>query len=334
MRITMSHSAGATRTRTSFSRRARKVVLEIEWESRHLGPGNPRARRALEIGCGPGRLIRPLSRHFGEIHGVDVSDEMVRLARERLQGVAHAHVHAGNGAELPQFADESFDLVYSYAVFQHIPSRDVVLSYLRETHRVLKPNGLVRMQFNGLPQTAPHYDTWSGVRFSADDLVAFALEYDFQVMALEGVSTQYMWTTWRKRSPGWRSAEVVSEAKVHRVTNTRNSEPVAPNRGPFASISVCVKRLPADVDLVDLEIVAGGLKARPTYIGPLDESGVQQVNAVLTESDLSGLMPLELAWRGNPLCAPAVVANDPRGSAGTSGSCGERWSKSAGGDAD
>ena len=41
---------------------------------------------ALEIGCGPGRLMRPLSRHFAEIHGVDVSDEMIRLAAERLRG--------------------------------------------------------------------------------------------------------------------------------------------------------------------------------------------------------------------------------------------------------
>ena len=40
--------------------------------------------RALEIGCGPGRLMKPLSRHFGEIHGVDVSDEMIRLARRAL----------------------------------------------------------------------------------------------------------------------------------------------------------------------------------------------------------------------------------------------------------
>jgi ubiquinone/menaquinone biosynthesis C-methylase UbiE len=34
------------------------------------------------------------------------------------------------------FADESFDFVYSYAVFQHIPSRDVVMSILREAKRV------------------------------------------------------------------------------------------------------------------------------------------------------------------------------------------------------
>ena len=59
---------------------------------------NPRARRALEIGCGPGRLMRPMSRHFGEIHGVDVSDEMIRLAREKLRGMPHAHAHRTTGA--------------------------------------------------------------------------------------------------------------------------------------------------------------------------------------------------------------------------------------------
>src|SRR6478736_2893014 len=46
---------------------------------------------ALEIGCGPGRLMRPMSRFFGEVHGVDVSDEMIRLARERLRDVTNAY---------------------------------------------------------------------------------------------------------------------------------------------------------------------------------------------------------------------------------------------------
>src|SRR5919205_2907900 len=45
----------------------------------------PARGAALEIGCGPGRLMRPLSRYFDEIHGVDVSDGMIRLARERLR---------------------------------------------------------------------------------------------------------------------------------------------------------------------------------------------------------------------------------------------------------
>jgi ubiquinone/menaquinone biosynthesis C-methylase UbiE len=303
-----------------FFATAAEVVAGIEWELKHLGPAtSPRTRRALEIGCGPGRLMKPLSRNFGEIHGVDVSDEMIRLARERLSGVPHAHVHATSGAELAQFGDESFDLVYSYAVFQHIPSRDVVLQYLRETHRVLKPNGLVRMQFNGLPQDAPSYDTWAGVRFSAAELVDFTREYDFQVLALEGASTQYMWTTWRKRHRGWRTqararrAAVEAGARIRRVTNAHNSEPVAPNRGRFASISVWIENLPNEVDLFDLEVRTGGIPARGTYIGPPDATRAQQVNAVLAESDNTGLLPVELLWFGRPVCEPGYLRLIPSG---------------------
>jgi len=73
-----------------------------------------------------------MSRHFAEIHGVDVSDEMIRMARERLRDTPNAHPHHGTGSDLAMFPDEKFDFVYSYAVFQHIPSREVVFQYLRE----------------------------------------------------------------------------------------------------------------------------------------------------------------------------------------------------------
>src|ERR1017187_2490531 len=73
---------------------------------------------ALEIGCGPGRLMRPMSRNFGEVHGVDVSDEMIRLAEERLRHTAGAHAHHSSGADLAMCPDEKFDFVYSYVVFR------------------------------------------------------------------------------------------------------------------------------------------------------------------------------------------------------------------------
>src|SRR5580698_9208198 len=105
---------------------AADLVRELETELKRLPAGGVRQRRALEIGCGPGRLIRPMSRHFGEIHGIDVSDEMIANARRKLQGIPHAHVHHAGGSDLSLFADGYFDFVYSYAVFQHIPSAEVV----------------------------------------------------------------------------------------------------------------------------------------------------------------------------------------------------------------
>src|ERR1700682_4929889 len=112
---------GRDQDEAGFLATAADVLRSLEAQLKRLpAKANRRAWRALEIGCGPGRLIKPLSRHFGEIHGVDVSDEMIRIARERLKDVPHAHVEVTNGATLAHFDDESIDFVYSYAVFQHI----------------------------------------------------------------------------------------------------------------------------------------------------------------------------------------------------------------------
>ena len=135
-----------------FFATATEVINILESELRRVPPPQRSMWKALEIGCGPGRLMRPMSRHFAEIHGVDVSDEMIALAREQLRDTPNAHPHLTDGATLAEFADESFDFVYSYAVFQHVPSREVISTYMREIHRVLKTGGFARLQFNGMPR--------------------------------------------------------------------------------------------------------------------------------------------------------------------------------------
>ena len=57
-----------------FDETGAEVVAGLEWELKRVPTAHPRVRRALEIGCGPGRLMRPMAKHFGEIHGVDVAD--------------------------------------------------------------------------------------------------------------------------------------------------------------------------------------------------------------------------------------------------------------------
>ncbi len=44
-----------------------------------------------------------MSLRFGEIHGVDISEEMIRLARERLRDTPNAHAQVNNGADLGAF---------------------------------------------------------------------------------------------------------------------------------------------------------------------------------------------------------------------------------------
>jgi SAM-dependent methyltransferase len=307
---------GRDQDETEFLATAADVLRSLEAQLKRLpAKANRRTWRALEIGCGPGRLVKPLSRHFGEIHGIDVSDEMIRLARERLADIPHAHFHATNGASLAQFADESFEFVYSYAVFQHIPSRDVVLEYMREVARVLKPGGIFHGQFNGLAHPGDT-NTWSGVVFSAADIRAFTRENGLQLLNLDGEHTQYMWTTWRRGLPPLPATDDLPPA-VRRITNAYTGEPLVPQRGRHAALSLWINHLPTDCDLNNLEVLADGEACVPIYVGPVDSSGLQQVNAWLPDGVRTGLVPVELrrisGHGGRPLCPVAIARIVPSG---------------------
>ena len=289
----------------AFLATAADVLRLIEAELKRFPPGtDSRSLRALEIGCGPGRLMKSLSGRFGEIHGVDVSDEMIRIARERLRDIGNAHVYTNNGASLAQFADESLDFVYSYAVFQHIPSREVVLEYIRETRRALKPGGIFRGQFNGLPQAAMP-DTWAGVSFSSDDIRDIARDNNLQLLDLVGAGTQYMWATFRKQPFPQPTTHNPQPAAIHRLTNANSWEPVAPSRGRHAAVSIWMKNLPDDCDLNNLEVLMDTTPGVPFYVGPPGADGIQQVNAWLPQGIRTGLLPVEIRMNGKRLSAPA-----------------------------
>jgi ubiquinone/menaquinone biosynthesis C-methylase UbiE len=109
--------------------------------------GLPQAReRALDFGCGLGRMTRALARHFGECVGVDISEEMIRGARDANADVAGVSFEVNQATDLLRFDDRSFDLVYSMIVLQHVPDRAAIESYVREFCRILRPGGLAVFQ--------------------------------------------------------------------------------------------------------------------------------------------------------------------------------------------
>ena len=110
-------------------------------------------RRALDFGCGVGRLTQALAARFEQADGVDISNAMVERARALNRAGARARYHVNSGDDLKLFADASFDFVYSSITLQHIPPQ-YSRRYIGEFFRVAAPGGIVVFQIPSEPTRA------------------------------------------------------------------------------------------------------------------------------------------------------------------------------------
>ncbi len=99
---------------------------------------------ALDFGCGAGRLTQALAKRFDEAHGVDISEAMLRTARE-LVSSHNVTLHLNQAPNLELFPNDRFGFVYSSIVLQHM-RRDYQTAYIREFLRVTRTGGLVVFQ--------------------------------------------------------------------------------------------------------------------------------------------------------------------------------------------
>jgi ubiquinone/menaquinone biosynthesis C-methylase UbiE len=99
-----------------------------------------RDKRVLEVGCGVGTDLLQFARAGASVYGVDLSGRSVGLTKRRLELYDfEGDVREANAEALP-FADNTFDLVYSWGVIHHTPDPTQAV---REIHRVVKPAGQI-----------------------------------------------------------------------------------------------------------------------------------------------------------------------------------------------
>lgn len=241
------------------------------------GGRDPKSLRVLEIGCGAGRMTKHLAAVFGEVVGVDVSGEMIRQARERLASVGNVEFHETSGVDFPMLEDESFDLVLSAYVFQHVPSATVIRSNLDDGWRVLKPGGVFRFQTNAI--TAFDFDelekdTWTGADFPEASLRQFAAEKDAQLISLVGAETQYCWTTLRKRTQPSPLSLAVAPKIVAFGRADDFSIKAIPAKGERAHLGLILSGLKLDeVDANNVLVEINGQRVLPQYVGPAGQTG-------------------------------------------------------------
>lgn len=116
-----------------------------------LGVELPADAVVLDIGCGLGRLTRPLARHASRVIGLDVSNEMLARAEQLNRDLDNVQWLHGDGQSLRPVHDSSVDVCISHVVFRHIPDPAITLGYIREMGRVLRPGGFAAFELSNDP---------------------------------------------------------------------------------------------------------------------------------------------------------------------------------------
>ena len=115
--------------------------------------GDPAGVRALDVGCGAGETDRYLAPELRELHGVDVSSEIIETARVQNPSVDYSTY---DGERLP-YDDGVFDLAFAICVIHHVPPSQWE-RFVRELARVVRPGGLAAViehnPFNPLTRLA------------------------------------------------------------------------------------------------------------------------------------------------------------------------------------
>jgi len=159
----------------------------------------PADMRVLDFGCGAGRVTRALAHVFGEVHGVDISGEMVSIARDGLAGFPNIHIHQSSGKDLDVLGSGIFDFAFAFSVFHHIPGRVAIASCIAEVGKHLHPGDLFKFEVQGVDFEPPKDDTWLGSPLSEADVIEMAEETGFESRYRIGAGQESYWQWFFKK---------------------------------------------------------------------------------------------------------------------------------------
>jgi len=154
----------------------------------------PQNGTVLDLGCGYGRSIEWLHKIYNQAIGIDISDYVIDIANQRFQSIGNAVFYSCDGLSFPsQIEERSIDLIYCFTVFQHIP-REFTLNYLKESSRVVKPNG--KIIFNLL--SGMNEDVNDGV-IGAEWVIGYNRDQTVELVQQAGLQVNRI-VTWRAKN--------------------------------------------------------------------------------------------------------------------------------------
>ncbi len=102
---------------------------------------------ALDFACGPGRMVKRMSRLFKRVDGVDIAPRLIEEAKTNCPG---SNFYVSSGDDLGDAPENTYDFVYSTIAMQHIAVYSVRMNILKHINNVLKEDGCftIQMAFN------------------------------------------------------------------------------------------------------------------------------------------------------------------------------------------
>ncbi len=264
---------------------------------------DPKDLKFLEIGCGIGRMTKHLAAIFGEVHSTDVSGEMIRQARHRLRDLPNVHLHETSGVDFAALPDNYVDVAFSAYVFQHVPSKTVIASNIREAYRVLKPGGILRVHTNGVEAQSyaeAEKNTWAGATFTESETQQLARELGAQLISVYGADTMFCWTMMRKPTGVPRKLSLMKPRIEFHARADNSMIKAIPTGGDDAWLSLIVTGLEREaVDANGLRVIINDQTITPRYVGrmrPHFGNAVAQAGLALDQvTYIEAAIPMGLA---------------------------------------
>ena len=114
--------------------------------------------KALDFGCGIGRMINRFSVVFENVDGIDISDNNLLIAKEYCQSMKNKpNLYKTDGMHFYNIKDNTYDFIYSTIAMEHIAPYSVRLKIFEEMYRTLNKSGFISVQMCYIEKFNNHY---------------------------------------------------------------------------------------------------------------------------------------------------------------------------------
>jgi SAM-dependent methyltransferase len=173
---------------------------------KYVKPGD----KILDLGCGNGRLLKSLKNISNiEYLGLDNCNNLI----EKFQGERNEKTKflCQDILNLTNISNDSFNVIFAIASFNHLPSNELRQKTISELHRLLKPNGILIMTNWNLWQIGAKKSVWRSFMSSPRRRGSSSINPGFRIKS--GMTIKDVFTFWQNKFPLYYYAFTLRELK-------------------------------------------------------------------------------------------------------------------------